>query len=417
MPNFLVRLFHQQIWRRLPLGARRAVFAQVSAWRAPSIAPEAKAKQPIIIVGMLRQASGLGDAARKSHDALKAAGMFVYGVDVTRLLMHEANYADFSFEDGRDLLGEGTVILHVSGPVVPRVMAFLGKRFVRSKRIMAHWFWELPTLPENWQPALPFLHDICASTRFVADAIRPMAGGRPVHIVSYPIDPEIIRPMQHLQAGPFTALVAFNFASNFTRKNPCAAIRAFRLAFGDDPGVRLVVKYLNEASWPDGVRLMQAAAAGAENITMNGEVLDDAGVDHLYQQSDVVMSLHRAEGLGLTIAEAMMRGLPVIATNWSGSTDFFAANAGFPISFKLVPIDDPQQNYGGAGVHWRNPTDAVWADADIEEAAAALRALRADTKLRESLGAAGAKKAQDFFDPARHVAQIKQVLNGEQQRL
>lgn len=392
------------------------MFARVSAWRAPKISPRAKAKQPIIIVGMLRQASGLGDAARKSHDALKAAGLRVYGIDVTGTLMHEANHAGFSFEDGRELLGEGTVILHASGPVVPLVMTSLGKRFVRGKRIVAHWFWELPVLPENWRPALPFLHDICASTRFVADAIRPMAGSRPVHVVSYPLEPEAIQPVRSGHAGPFTAFVAFNFASNFTRKNPCAAIRAFRLAFGDDPDVRLIVKYLNKAAWPEGVALLQQAAEGAGNIVMNNEVLDDAGVDALYRQSDVVMSLHRAEGLGLTIAEAMMRGLPVIATNWSGNTDFFAADAGFPVGFKLIPIDDPQKHYEGAGIEWKNPADAVWADADIEEVAAALRKLRADATLRQSLGAAGAERARAFFDPARHVAQIRQFLDDGRQR-
>lgn len=411
MSNPLFRFLHQQIWRRLPLSARRAAFARISAWRAPKITPRAKAKEPIIIVGMLRQASGLGDAARKSHDALKAAGLRVYGIDVTGTLMHEANHAGFAFEDGRELLGAGTVILHASGPVVPLVMTSLGKRFVRGKRIMAHWFWELPALPENWRPALPYLHDICASTRFVADAIRPMVGSRPVHVVSYPLGPEAIRPVRRDHAGPFTAFVAFNFASNFTRKNPCAAIRAFRLAFGDDPDVRLIVKYLNEATWPEGGAMMQRAAEGASNIVMNNQVLDDAGVDALYRQADVVLSLHRAEGLGLTVAEAMMRGLPVIATNWSGNTDFFTAEAGFPVGFKLVPIEDPQKNYDGAGIHWKDPANAVWADADIEEAAAALRSLRADGRLRETLGAAGSRKAHDFFAPARHVAQIRQILD------
>lgn len=385
----------------------------MSAWRAPSITPHAKANEPIIIVGMLRQASGLGDAARKSHDALKTAGLRVYGIDVTGALMHEANHAGFRFEDGRGLLGEGTVIIHVSGPVVPRVMASLGRRFVRGKRIMAHWFWELPTLPESWQQALPFLHDICASTRFVADAIKPIAGGRSVHLISYPLESGVIRPPNREHTGPFTAFVAFNFASNFTRKNPCAAIRAFRRAFGDDPGARLIIKYLNEASWPDGVRLMQEAAEGAQNIVMNGEVFDDAGVDGLYQQADVVMSLHRAEGLGLTIAEAMLRGLPVIATNWSGNTNFFTAEAGFPVGFTLIPINDPQNNYDGAGIRWKDPADAVWADADIDEAAAALRMLRADAELREGLGVAGAKIARDFFEPARHVEQITRILHGD----
>ncbi len=362
---------------------------------------------------MLRTASGLGDAARKSHDALKAAGLDVYGVDVTGTLMHAANYDGFAFEDGRKLLGEGTVILHVSGTVVPRVMASLGKRFIHDKRIMAHWFWELPTLPENWQPALPFLHDICASTRFVADAVQPMAGGRPVHVVSYPLEPDTVQQIQRSGSEPFTVLVAFNVASNFARKNPCASIHAFRQAFGDDPGARLIVKFLNEASWPEGVRQMKLAAGGAANIITNNEVLDDAGVEALYQSADVVMSLHRAEGLGLTIAEAMMRGLPVVATNWSGNTDFFTSEAGIPVGFKLIPIEDPQGNYGGAGVNWKDPADAVWADADVEEAAAALRLLRADANLRHVLGAAGAKKAREFFEPARHVQQIKGILRAD----
>jgi glycosyltransferase involved in cell wall biosynthesis len=237
-----------------------------------------------------------------------------------------------------------------------------------------------------------------------------MAGGRPVHLVSYPLEPEAVRQTQRTRSGPFTILVAFNVASNFTRKNPCAAIDAFRRAFGDDPDVRLIVKYLNEAAWPDGVRQMKLAADGAANIIMNNEVLDDSGVDALYQSADVVMSLHRAEGLGLTIAEAMMRGLPVIATNWSGNTDFFTPEVGIPVGFKLVPIADPQGNYGGPGIHWKKPADAVWADADVEEAAAALRTLRADANLRHALGAAGAKTAREFFDPTRHVQRIKGIL-------
>ncbi|RDJ25060.1 glycosyltransferase family 1 protein [Bosea caraganae] len=393
------------------MAARRFAFARISAWQAPSITPRAKAKQPIVIVGMLRQASGLGDAARKSHDALKAAGLKVYGIDITSLLLHEANYSGFDFEDGSELLGEGTVILHVSGPVVPRVIAVLGKRFVRNKRILAHWFWELPALPEDWRPALPFLHGVCASTRFVADAVRPMVGDRPVHLVSYPLEPHAVHHAKDAGGGPFTVLVAFNIASNFARKNPCASIAAFRQAFGDDPGALLIVKYLNGAAWPEGVRQMQLAAAGASNIVMNSDVLDDAGVDALYQRADVVMSLHRAEGLGLTIAEAMMREIPVIATNWSGNTDFFTSDAGIPIGFKLIPIEDPQRNYGGAGIRWKNPADAAWADPAVEEAAAALRALRADAGLRRRLGAAGIEKARNFFDPARHVERIKAILD------
>lgn len=396
---------------RLPVGARRAAFVRLSAWRAPAVSVAAEARQPIVIVGLLKTASGLSDAARKSHDALKAAGFEVYGIDVTATLMHEANYPDFRFDDGHGLVGAGTLIIHASGPSIPRVMAFLGRRLVTGKRVVAHWFWELPKLPGDWRSALPFVHDFCASTRFVADAIRPLAGARPVHVVNYPLTVAASGGRAPAAAArPFTALVLFNIASNFARKNPCAAIRAFRRAFGDDPGVKLMVKYLNAAAWPEAMKEMRAAAGGAANIVMNDAVLDDAGIEALYAESDVVVSLHRAEGLGLAIAEAMMRGIPVIATNWSGNTDFFTAACGFPISYRLVPIEDPQANYAGKGVAWDDPADARWADPDVEEAAAALRALKGDPDLCRRLGAAGREQARAFFDPALHVERVSALL-------
>lgn len=406
----LLQIFHKHVWRRLPAGPRRAAFARISTWRAPAITPHAQATQPFIIVGFLNQTSGLGDAARKSHDALKAAGFPVYGIDVTGTLMHEANYPGFRFEDGRGVVGAGTIILHVSGPSIPRAMAFLGGRLVAGKRVVAHWFWELPELPGDWRSARPFVHDFCASTHFVADAIRPLAADRPVHVVNYPLNDIAARHGSGRAANPFTALVLFNIASNFARKNPCAAIRAFRLAFGDDPDAKLVVKYLNASAWPDAVKEMHAAADGAANIVMNDAVLDDAGINALYAESDVVVSLHRAEGLGLAIAEAMMRGIPVIATNWSGNADFFTAACGFPISYRLVPIEDPQANYAGKGVAWNDPADARWAEPDVEEAAAALRALKSDPDLCRRLGAAGREQARAFFDPALHVERVSALL-------
>lgn len=413
----LFQLLHHHVWRRLPVGPRRALFARISAWRAPAISTDAQAKQPFIVVGFLNQTSGLGDAARKSHDALKAAGFEVYGIDVTATLMHEANYPDFRFDDGRGLVGAGTLIIHASGPSIPRVMAFLGKRLVTGKRVVAHWFWELPKLPGDWRSALPFVHDFCASTRFVADAIRPLAGARPVHVVNYPLTvPASGRRAPEAAARPFTALVLFNIASNFARKNPCAAIRAFRRAFGDDPGVKLMVKYLNAAAWPEAMKEMRAAAGGAANIVMNGEVLDDAGINALYAEADTVISLHRAEGLGLAVAEAMMRGIPVIATDWSGNTDFFTAECGFPIGYRLVPIEDPQSNYAGKGVAWDDPADARWAEPDIEEAADALKILRSDPDLRRRLGAAGIRQARAFFDPALHVERLSALLVSEPPR-
>lgn len=399
----ILKFVHSHLWRLLPQRVRRSMLFRLASWWAPRPTTGATAKGPIIIVGMLRHASGLGAAARACHDALKASGLPVYGIDLTEQLMHEVNHSDFVFDDGRSILGEGIVFLHISGPLVPLAMAYLGRAFVRGKRIVAHWFWELPKVPKDWSPAIPFIHEICVNTTFVRDAISPIACGRPLHVVPYPLALELKPRAAREPAHPFTVLVVFNIASSFARKNPCAAIAAFRQAFGNDPSARLIVKYMNAFVWPEGVRLMEEAATGADNIELRGEVLDEAGMAALYDETDVVMSLHRAEGLGLIVAEGMLRGLPVIATKWSGSVDFLTPETGVPIDYRLVPVDDPQGKY---------PVGMQWAEPNVDEAAAALRALHSDPVNRQRIGAAAAAHAREFFRPARYVRQVIEKAGG-----
>jgi glycosyltransferase involved in cell wall biosynthesis len=266
---------------------------------------------------------------------------------------------------------------------------------VHRKRVIAHWFWELPRIPKDWSLAIPLVHEVCVNTTFVRDAISPIASGRPLHVVPYPLVFDGTPRAVHRNRGVFTVLIIFNMASSFARKNPCAAIAAFRQAFGDDPSARLLVKYINAEVWPEGLRQMQAATGGAANIELAGEVLDRAAMDALYDRADVVLSLHRAEGLGLLIAEGMLRGLPAVATNWSGSVDFLSRETGVPVGYTLVPVNDPQGKYTDAG--------ARWAEANIGEAAVALRALRSDAVWRRSLGHAAAAHAAEFFCPDRYV--------------
>lgn len=404
MQNQVVRFAHLHLWRRLPRGARRAVLLHGSALLAPRITATAEPRTPIIVAGPLRSASGLGEGARTCHDALKKTGLPVYGIDLSRILLYNEDYADFPFEDGRGLIGAGTVFLHVSGPLVPLALLRLGQKFVKNKRVVAHWVWELPQMPDDWRLGVPFVHEVWAPSRFAADAISPIVGERPVHVLPHPIDPPAGWPKSNPTGGgrPFTALVIFNIASSLERKNPCAAIRAFRQAFGDDPGARLIVKYANAFAYPKAVDLMNEAAAGASNILLVGDTMDPAGIDALYAQADVVMSLHRAEGFGLVIAESMLRGIPVIATNWSGSTDFLTRETGFPVGYKLVPAQDPQDTYERPG--------SRWADADIGEAADALKALRGSPDLRARLGTTALARATELFSSKAYAAKAKTIL-------
>jgi glycosyltransferase involved in cell wall biosynthesis len=195
----------------------------------------------------------------------------------------------------------------------------------------------------------------------------------------------------------------FNVASSLERKNPRAAIEAFKQAFGDDPNTRLVVKYSNASAFPQALRMLEEAAHGLSNIVFIGNTMNTAEVDNLYAQADVVLSLHRAEGFGLVVAEAMLRGIPVIATNWSGNTDFLTRETGVPIGYRLIPAHDPQDTYNYPALNW--------ADADVREAAEALRMLRADPDLCKRLGAAAMEHASQLFSPRTYGEMVKRLLS------
>lgn len=400
----LIDLLLEQSWRRLPVKTRLSLKRCVVEILAPRITRNAQAKPPLIVAGLLSQASGLGAAARASLDALEASKLPVFGIDLTAALRYESDLSRVKYADGRTVIGEGTLLLHVNAPLVPAALRYLGRKFIHNKHIIGHWFWELDRMPLDWRSAIPFVHAVFVNTRFLADAVRSLTNQTPVHVVTYPlISFRNAEKCASQEENAFTVLFIYNVLSNFERKNPCAVIRAFRTAFGDNSYARLIIKYISGEKWPESVRRMKAAAGNAPNIELIGDVLDEDSMNELYDRADVVLSLHRAEGLGLVIAEAMLKAIPVVATNFSGSTDFLTTETGIPVGYDLIPVVDPQGNYIERG--------SFWADPHIDEAAAALRALRADSHMRERLGRAAAAFATDFFDPARYVDQLKGILN------
>jgi FkbM family methyltransferase len=169
--------------------------------------------------------------------------------------------------------------------------------------------------------------------------------------------------------GQTRVLFVFDHNSVFERKNPTAAITAFQRAFTDRQDVRLVIKSINgERHIADRERL-RAAAAGDGRIELIEHYLDRDEVHKLFATADCYLSLHRSEGFGLTVAEAMAHGLPVIATAYSGPGEFLTDSTGWPIPYRLVPVGPGNQPY---------PADSCWAEPDLDAAAAALREVAGD---------------------------------------
>jgi glycosyltransferase involved in cell wall biosynthesis len=201
-----------------------------------------------------------------------------------------------------------------------------------------------------------------------------------------------------LPDNAFVVLTSFSLASSLARKNPMAAVAAFRTAFGDRPDRVLVLKVGHAALWPADLAALHAAVAGVKNIRLETRILPAADNFALIGLVDCVLSLHRSEGFGLVPAEAMSLGRVVVATDWSGTTDFLDSSTGVPVPFRLVPARDPRGVFEAPG--------AVWAEADVGAAAAALRELADGPERCAALGAAARAAVQERLGTAPLAAAI-----------
>ena len=187
------------------------------------------------------------------------------------------------------------------------------------------------------------------------------------------------RTLLDLPADRFIAATLFDFRSSLARKNPLGALDAFRRAFGEDESALLVIKAQHGEDAPALSAALKEKARGP-NVRVTDEIWSKDRAAALIAAADALISLHRAEGFGLTLAEAMAAGTPVIATAWSGNLDFMAPDYEGLVPASETPVEDAQSIY--AGQHWAAP--------DVQRAAELLQRLRTDAAWRRSLEETGA---------------------------
>ena len=391
------------MWQGLPRRWRRHALFALTQRLAPRLGPRPEASaEPIYVVGALRTASGLGESARMSLKALRAAGRDAWGIDVGTLLMQDDAPQDYQFPEAGAAEGPGTLILYVSAPLMALVMLRLGARRLKGKTVIGYWAWELPDIPRDWHAGFRHVHEVWVPSEFTARAIARHSQV-PVRVIPYPVPP----PDARLVPAPgarrvLSVLTVFNIASSFARKNPLAAVEAFQRAFGDNPQCRLIVKASHAEAYPAGWRQLRNLARRNSNITLLDGLLPEAAMSRLILECDILLSLHRSEGFGLTLAEAMYYAKPVVATAWSGNADFLGAENSCPVAYHLVPASDPQGTYDHPAL--------LWAEPDIEDAARKLRALAADAALRHRLGQRAKRDAEILFSGDRYNRLVSAYL-------
>lgn len=379
--------FHpaHRLWRALPPAQRRLWLARLSALLAPrpDISPPASC-EGLIVAGEIARASGLGESARIMQRALDAMGVANWPLQAGLPVPGEAADIEPPSCEAHEVGARAALVLHVNAPVLPSALLRLPRRLLRGRRVIGYWAWELETVPASWRPARACVHEIWAPSGFTARALQSLMPGR-VRVVPHALALSPPKPgrMGRAEFGlpedAVIVLVSFSLASAFERKNPLGSIVAFRKAFGNRRDRILVLKVGHARHSDADMQRLLGAVAGADNIRLETRVLPVGETHALTKLADIVLSLHRSEGFGLVPAEAMMLGRPVVATNWSATTEFLDEDCAVPVGYRLVPARDPRGIFEAPG--------AVWADADLDDAASALVTLADASERRATLGA------------------------------
>lgn len=270
----------------------------------------------------------------------------------------------------------------------------------RSSYAIGTWYWELPTFPERVLRQIDRVDEIWVATHYVQNNFRRVTH-KPVHIV-----PAVVPELQgtgrsrrdfSLPEDRVIFLFSFDVNSTIARKNPGGVVRAFTRAFHgiDRERVCLVLKVLNLDRHPDVAAWLQPAVAEMGGILLDDDLSQGELVD-LFLCSDVYVSLHRAEGFGLGMAECMSLGKPVIATAFSGNLDFTRANNSCQVGYRARPITNRDYQYN-QGIEQTYHEGAVWAEPNLDQAAVWMRRLASDKRLRESIGRAGQKTIREHY--------------------
>ncbi len=394
-----------RVWQALPARTRRLWLAKGTAWLAPrpDRVPPERCKG-IVIGGEIGRTSGLGEGARIMGRALERLGVAHASIEAGPGSRGSVRDDAASWPD------PAALVLHVNAPQLPAALIRLGRRRLRGRRIVGYWAWELPVVPESWRPALSHVHEVWVPSRFTADALERLLPGR-VRVVPHavalapPVPSRLDRQAFGLPDHALVVLTSFNLASSFVRKNPLAAIAAFRQAFGDRDDRLLLLKVGHAEHYASDLQLLREAIGLAGNIRLETRMLPDADMHALTQSCDIVLSLHRSEGFGLVPAQAMLLRRPVVATNWSATSEFLDAGCGVPVGYRLVPAVDPRGVFEAAG--------AVWAEADIDQAAAGLALLAGSPERRAMLGQAAWVAAQTRLGGAGLQAALAGIGAGQ----
>lgn len=350
--------------------------------------------------GSWETSDGIGRAAALNIRCLEAAGVSLDTFVLSRPVARQSGRNTVIDACLLQSLKYKINLFQFSARWVPHYFAHLSEGDLDGFYNIGYWFCEVPKIPDHWARQMEFFDEIWTASAFCETAFARSAN---IPVVRMPLLIEERSPSPNVLScsigggkSIFTFLTIFNTYSDAERKNALFTVRAFLEAFGNRSNVRLVVKVSNlehDSLLFEKLCIIRERHANVEVIE---GYLEDNVVQALYERANVYVSLHRAEGFGLTISDAMSRGIPVITTGYSGNMEFCDASDTRLVAYSLRPVGHERLRYR---------KDDIWAEPDMEDAVAAFRELVAEYPLWLKKAARARKRIQKLFSEV-HVGSL-----------
>ena len=368
---------------------RWPIMAEPEGTRMASLSANA----PVVLVGHPFAPIGVGQVLRSAFRALRAAHVPVMIVDAYGRPDQDPHLAAEFGQFVTDRVGDGIGIFCMNGDEVARVFEHMGARAEGPYRIVIP-MWELANYPAVWARQLERFDEVWAASAFIHGSVARSVSV-PVHHLPLAIEPRLRQPFGRrafgLPESSYLFLFAFDFTSFIQRKNPFAALDAFQRVLEARPAgdVRFVIKLNSSGARPnDRKQFLEFLGKFGDRVILLDRTLSDAEILALHLCCDAYVALHRSEGYGFGLAEAMFFKRPVLATAYSGNLDFMSADCSFLLDYRLVPVPD------GAYPH---AAGQVWAEPDVRQAAEIMVRLVDDPDLGRALGEAASRHIRTHF--------------------
>lgn len=349
----------------------------------------------INFIGHISGEYGLGEGGRATLRAIEAAGIPFVLKDL-KVEWHrnlDATYTNFSEDKPYRINLVHTV------PEAGLLNRISGEYFQNCYNI-GFWAWELPILPPAWLYGFSFFDEIWTYSNYCAEAIATVSP-IPVIKVMSSLDlpePSLNREALNLPEDKFIFLFMFDFHSTLARKNPFGVVEAFKQAFSkSNEDVLLVLKFSNASYFPEKREQLKAMTEGWPIQFIDGHLQKDE-LHALIANCDCYVSLHRAEGFGLTMAEAMYYGKPVIATAYSSNMEFMNVGNSFLVKYDLVTLTEDY------GPYFRGN---YWADPDTTHAASLMQYVFYNRQEALQVGARASQEMKSLLSPQALGSKIK----------